>query len=94
MIGAGSGEGAGGTGVDGGVSLLLFSGVGGGVKFSEAIRIGVSVVGRCLESCGVSTTELAQLLALRTMEANAWSIPKPISGVSFSATMKSFRGRK
>ncbi len=91
MIGAGSGLGA---GVDGGVSLLLSFGVGVGVEFSEAIRIGVSVVGRCLESCGGSPTELAQLLALRTIEANAWSIAKPISGVSLSASMKSFRGRK
>ena len=94
MIGAGSGVRAAVTEVDRGVSLLLFSGGGVGVEFSEAMRMGVSVAGRYSDSCGGSITELAQLLALRTIEANAWSIAKPISGVSLSASMKSFRGRK
>ena len=94
MIGDGSGVGAGGIELEGGVSLPLFSGVGGGVKFSKAMRTGVSVVGRYLDSCGGSITQLAQLLALLTIAANAWSIAKPISGVSFRASMKSFRGRK
>ena len=94
MIGAGSGVGTGGTEVDGGVGLGLFSGVGVGVEFGEAMRTGVAVGGRDWESCGGSISELAQLLALRTMVANAWSIAKPISGVSLRARMKSFRGRK
>ena len=94
MIGAGSGVGAAVTEVDRGVSLLPFSGVGGGVKFSKAMRTGVSVVGRYSDSRGGSITQLAQLLAFLTIAANAWSIAKPISGVSFSASMKSFRGRK
>ena len=86
--------GAGGTEVDGGVGLVLSSGVGVGVEFAEAMPTGVAVGGRDWESCGGSITELAQLLALRTIVANACSIAKPISGVSLSARMKSFRGRK
>ena len=94
MIGAGGGVVAGGTEVAGGVGLVLSSGVGVGVEFAEAMRTGVAVGGRDWESCGGSVTEPAQLLALRTIVANAWSIAKPISGVSLSARMKSFRGRK
>ena len=94
MIGAGSRVGAGGTEVDGGVGLVLSSEVGVGVEFVEAIRMGVEVGSRDWESCGGSTTELAQLLALRTIVAKPWSIAKPISGVSLSASTKSFRGRK
>ena len=77
--------------VDGGVGVVLSSGVGVGVEFAEAICTGVALEGRDWDSRGGS---IAQLLALRTIVANAWSIAKAISGVSFSTRMKSFRGRK
>ena len=94
MIGAGGGVAAGGTELDASVGLGLSPGVRVGVEFAEAMRTGAAVGGRDWGSCGGSITELAQLLALRTIVANAWSIAKPISGVSLSARMKSFRGRK